>query len=70
MARRPGVRQSDLDLAEDAVRRFCAIGMNPRRILFGHQGGFSLDFVGNDNAPPASEADAFLDKFEAKNGDG
>lgn len=70
MARRPGVRQSDLDQAVDVAARFAALGMNPRRVLFGRQGGFAFDFGAGDDAAAVSAVDAFLDKFEAKNGDG
>jgi hypothetical protein len=67
MAKRPGVRQSDLDRAAEAAARFCALGMKPTRVAFGHQGGFILDFsekavAVNDNI------DAALSAFEAEHG--
>lgn len=67
MARRPGVRQSDLDRATEATARFCALGMKPRRVFFGREGGFTLDF---ENQPaPANDLDAELAAFEARHGD-
>lgn len=68
MAKRPGVRQSDLERAAEAAARFLAIGMKPVRIVFGHQGGFAFDFVEKPTTPH-DEIDAALNEFEAAHGD-